>query len=107
MKVGCMPKAKHKRLVSNILSAAYRRAWQLQQSRRGRHMRQVRQSTVEPVFGNLIRHYGLHRMNVRGQAGAHKTMLLMAVAYNLKKLLTHRPAASELSHCYATTSFSH
>ena len=54
-------------------------------------MRRVRQSTVEPVFGNRIHHYGLRRMNVRGRAGAHKTMLLTAVAYNLKKLLKYRP----------------
>ncbi|RSK38472.1 hypothetical protein EI293_21780 [Hymenobacter perfusus] len=54
-------------------------------------MRWVRQSTVEPVFGNLIHHYGLRRMNVRGHAGAHKTMLLTAVAYNLKKLLKCQP----------------
>jgi hypothetical protein len=54
-------------------------------------MRRVRQSTVEPVFGNLLHHYGLRRMNVRGHAGAHKTMLLTAVAYNLKKLLNYRP----------------
>ena len=54
-------------------------------------MRRVRQRTVKPVFGNLIHHYGLRRMNVRGHAGAHKTMLLTAVAYNLKKLLKYRP----------------
>ena len=44
-----------------------------------------------PVFGHLIHHYGLRRVNVRGQAGAHKTMVLAAVAYNLKKLLKYRP----------------
>jgi superfamily I DNA and RNA helicase len=43
------------------------------------------------VFGHLIHQYGLRRMNVRGLAGAHKTMLLAAVAYNLKKLLKYRP----------------
>ena len=53
-------------------------------------MRRVCQSTVEPVFGNLIHHDGLRRTNVRGHAGAHKIMLLTAVAYNLKKLLKHR-----------------
>jgi hypothetical protein len=56
-----------------------------------KRMRQLRQSTVEPVFGSLIQHYGLRRTNVRGHAGAHKTMLLAAVAYNLKKLLNYRP----------------
>jgi hypothetical protein len=46
---------------------------------------------VEPVFGNLLHHYGLRRVNTKGQAAAHKAMLLSAVAYNLKKLLKHRP----------------
>ena len=54
-------------------------------------MRRVRQGTVKPVFGNLLPHYGLRRMNVRGLAGAHKTMLLTAVAFNLKKLFKYRP----------------
>ena len=91
LKPTCVPGAKRKQLTKTIYDAAYRRAWQRQQSRRGQRLRRVRQSTVEPVFGNLIHHYGLRRMNVRGKAGAHKTMLLTAVAYNLKKLLKYRP----------------
>ena len=86
-----MPGAKRKQLTRTLYDAPHRRAWRRQQSRRGQRMRRVRQSTVEPVFGNLIHHYGLRRMNVRGHAGAHKTMLLTAVAYNLKKLLKYRP----------------
>ncbi|SMB92414.1 hypothetical protein SAMN00120144_2152 [Hymenobacter roseosalivarius DSM 11622] len=54
-------------------------------------MKRLRHSTVEPVFGSLIHHYGLRRIGMRGQAGAHKAMLLAAMAYNLKKLLNHRP----------------
>ncbi len=91
LKPTCVPGAKRKQLTRTIYDAPYRRAWQRQQSRRGQRMRRVRQSTVEPVFGNLIHHYGLRRMNVRGHVGAHKTMLLTAVAYNLKKLLKYRP----------------
>ncbi|WP_345054000.1 IS1182 family transposase [Hymenobacter glaciei] len=91
LKPTCVPGAKRKQLTKTIYDAAYRRAWQRQQSRRGHRHRHLRQSTVEAVFGNLLHHYGLRRMNVRGQAGAHKTMLLTAVAYNLKKLLKHRP----------------
>ena len=90
LKPTCVPCAKRKQLTRTLYDAPYRRAWQGQQSRRGQRMRRVRQSTVEPVFGNLIHHYGLHRMNVRGHVGAHKTMLLTAVAYNLKKLLKYR-----------------
>lgn len=91
LKPTCVPGAKRKQLTKTIYDAPYRRAWQRQQSRRGQRLRRVRQGTVEPVFGNLLHHYGLRRMNVRGQAGAHKTMLLTAVAFNLKKLLRYRP----------------
>ena len=87
----CAPRAKRKQLNRTIYDAAYRRAWLRQQTPRGQRMRRVRQGTVEPVFGNLLPHYGLRRLNVRGLAGAHKTMLLTAVAYNLKKLLKYRP----------------
>ena len=91
LKATCVPGAKRKQLTRTIYDAPYRRAWQRQQTSRGQQMRRVRQGTVEPVFGNLLPHYGLRRMNVRGLAGAHKPMLLTAVAYNLKKLLKHRP----------------
>jgi hypothetical protein len=67
------------------------RAWQRQQSRVGKRRRRVRQGTVEPVFGNLLHHYGLRRINTKGQAAAHKKMLISAIAYNLKKLLRHQP----------------
>ena len=91
LKPTCVPGAKRKQLTRTIYDAAYRRAWQRQQTTRGQRMRRVRQGTVEPVFGNLLPRYGLRRMNVRGLAGAHKTMLLTAVAFNLKKLLKYRP----------------
>jgi len=90
LKPTCIPKGTYKQLTRTIYGGPYRRAWQRQQRRRGQRMRQVRQSTVEPVFGSLTQYYGLRRTNVRGQAGAHKTMLLAAVAFNLKKLLNHR-----------------
>lgn len=91
IKASCVPYADYKQLVRSAFDAAYRRAWHRQRTRQGQHMRRVRLRTVEPVFGNLLHHYGLHRINVRGQAGAHKSMLLAAIAYNLKKLLRYRP----------------
>jgi hypothetical protein len=90
-----MPYADHKQLNRSAFDAAYRRAWYRQRSRQGQHMRRVRQRSIEPVFGNLLRHYGLRRINVCGQAGAHKSMLLAAVAYNLKKLLRYRPERTQ------------
>jgi transposase len=87
----CVPSATQKKLMRSPYDAAYLRAWQRQQSRAGQRQRRVRQGTVEPVFGNLLYHYGLRRVNTKGQAAAHKAMLLSAVAYNLKKLLKYRP----------------
>ena len=50
-------------------------------------MKQVRQSKVEPVFGSLVQYYGLNRINVLGKEGAHKNMLMAAIAFNIKKYL--------------------
>ena len=85
-----MPKAPQQKFVRSAFDAAYRRAWHRQRSRPGQQMRRVRQRTVEPVFGSLLHHYGLRRVGTKGRAAAHKTMLLTAVAYNLKKLLKHQ-----------------
>ncbi|WP_342089106.1 transposase [Dyadobacter sp. OTU695] len=44
-------------------------------------------STIEPVFGSLVHHYGLSKINVRGKPAAHKVMLASAICFNLKKYL--------------------
>ncbi|MGI4967951.1 MAG: transposase [Janthinobacterium lividum] len=90
-KANCVPSADHKQLVRSTFDAAYRLAWHRQRSPKGQWMRRVRQRTVEPVFGNLLQHYGLRRVGTKGRAAAHKAMLLSAIAYNLKKLLKHQP----------------
>ncbi|MDF7815445.1 hypothetical protein [Hymenobacter sp. YC55] len=54
-------------------------------------MRRVRQRTIKPVFGNLLHHYGLRRINVRGQASAHKSMLLRAQPRQQVKIAVARP----------------
>jgi hypothetical protein len=53
-------------------------------------MRRLRQRTGEPVLGSLLQHYGMRRVNTRGRSSAHKTMLLTAIAFNLKKPLKHQ-----------------
>jgi hypothetical protein len=87
----CAPKTTKRKVTRTAYDPHYRRALARQQSRQGHRMRLVRQSTVEPVFGSLLQHYGLRQVNTRGRASAHKTMLLAAMAYNLKKLLKYRP----------------
>jgi hypothetical protein len=50
-------------------------------------MKRLRQSTIEPVFGSLVHHYGLSKINVLGKAAAHKVMLMSAICFNLRKYL--------------------
>jgi hypothetical protein len=90
-KPSCAPNVKKKQLIRTAYAAQYRRAFTRQQSQARQHMRQRRQATIEPVFGSLLQHYGLRRVNTRGRSSAHKTMLLTAIAFNLKKLLKHKP----------------
>lgn len=87
----CAPKSKYRKITRTAYAAHYRRALARQQSRQGQRMRRLRQHTIEPVFGSLLQHYGLRRVNTRGRSSAHKTMLLAAIAFNLKKLLKHQP----------------
>jgi transposase len=91
LKSSCAPNVKKRQLIRTAYDAHYRRALARQQSRPGCHMRGLRQRTVEPVFGSLLQHYGLRRVNTKGRSSAHKMMLLTALAFNLKKLLKHQP----------------
>ena len=90
-KATCAPKTDKRKITRTAYDPHYQRALLRQQSPQGQRMRLLRQSTVEPVFGSLLQHYGLRQVNTRGRASAHKTMLLAAMAYNLKKLLKYRP----------------
>jgi hypothetical protein len=54
-------------------------------------MKGLRQGTVEPVFGSLTQYYGLNKIAVLGIDGAHKTMLMAAIAFNIKKYMTCHP----------------
>ena len=87
----CAPRVKKRPLIRTAYAAHYRRALTRQQRRQGQRMRRLRQRTIEPVFGTILQHYVLRRVNTRGRSSAHKTMLLTAIAFTLKKLLKHQP----------------
>lgn len=87
MKPECAPKTKCKKIARTIYDEQYLRAYARQHSERGEQMKKLRQSTVEPVFGSLTQFYGLRKIGVLGKAGAHKVMLMAAIAFNLKKYL--------------------
>lgn len=91
LKPSCVPKSQCRQITRTAYDQEYRRALERQQSRKGRRMKRLRQSTVEPVFGSLIHYYGLRQIGVRGKAGAHKVMLMAACAFNLKKYLKFKP----------------
>ena len=55
------------------------------------------------MFGNLLHHHSLRRLNVLGQAGAHKTTLLTAVALLRLLLVDTRRAWQRNRHPKAPT----
>ncbi len=83
----CVPNTKCKKITRTIYDEQYLRAYARQLIERGKRMKKLRQSTVEPVFGSLTQFYGLRKIGVLGKAGAHKVMLMAAIAFNLKKYL--------------------
>ncbi len=87
MKSQCAPNTKCKKIIRTVYDEQYLRAYGRQHSKRGKQMKLLRQSTVEPVFGSPAQFYGLRKIGVLGKAGAHKVMLMAAIAFNLKKYL--------------------
>lgn len=83
----CLGHLKVKKIEVTYYREEYERTIKRMNSRWGRQMKRLRQSTVEPVLGTLLNFMGLRKINTRGLEQAHKGMLLAAVAYNLQKLL--------------------
>ncbi|WP_017730405.1 transposase, partial [Nafulsella turpanensis] len=83
----CIGKQHEKRIDITYFMDEYIRAVERVNSPRGRQMKKLRHSTVEPVFGTLINFMALKRINTRGIIQAEKVMLMAACAYNLKKWL--------------------
>ena len=83
----CVPNKSLRQITRTVYDEQYLRAYSRQHSKRGRHMKKLRQSTVEPVFGSQTHFCGLRKIGVLGQPGAHKVMLMAAIAFNLKKYL--------------------
>ena len=87
LKSSCVQNMHYKKITRTAYDEQYLRAYTRQHSQRGKQMKKLRQSTVEPVFGSLTQYYGLNKIGVLGKAGAHKVMLMAAIAFNLKKYL--------------------
>ena len=83
----CANKKGFKKLVDSADKPLYEYMKRRVESHKGKQMKSLRSSTVEPVFGSLINYTGLNRINPKGLEQANKCVLVAATAYNLKKLL--------------------
>ncbi|QKX04118.1 IS1182 family transposase [Aquimarina sp. TRL1] len=83
----CLKSSQEKRITVTFYREEYERNNARVKSKRGRQMKAIRQSTVEPVFGTLTQFMGLRKINTIGLSQANKVMHLSATAYNLKKYL--------------------
>lgn len=91
LKASCVPRSKCRQITRTAYDPEYKRALERQQSRMGKRMKRIRQSTVEPVFGSLVNYYGMSKVGVKGKAGAHKVMLMATIAFNLRKYMKFKP----------------
>lgn len=87
----CIGKSDFKKLDDTIDKPLYDKMYRRVHTAKGRQMKRIRSSTVEPVLGTLINFMGMRRIWTRGISQAHKFMIGAATAYNLKKWLNYRP----------------
>jgi len=66
-------------------------------TKRGKRMRRLRHSTVEPVIGSLSQHFGAGKSYAKGRESASKNLLLASMAYNLKKLINFKAPKTRFS----------
>jgi len=85
----CIGKSHEKRIRITAYREEYERSIERVTNRKGKAMKKVRQSTVEPVFGTLINFTGMNKINARGIEQANKVMLMAGTAYNLQKLMRY------------------
>ena len=86
-KTDCIGKSHERRIEITYYRKEYERAIERIESKRGRKMKSLRQSTVEPVFGILTQFMAMQKVFTRGIGQANKQMLMAATAYNLKKYM--------------------
>jgi transposase len=107
LKQKCIGTQHECQLKVTIYKDYYDRAIKRVNSYIGKRMKNLRQSTVEPVFGSLINFYAMNKVNTRGIELAHKCMLMAAIAYNLKKYMKYSPRIINLMAGTARASINH
>jgi len=93
----CANKKGFKKLIDSADKPLYEYMQRRVESPKGKQMKSLRSSTVEPVFGSLVNYTGLRRINTKGLKQANKGMLMAAAAYNIKKLLSYKPKSLKIA----------
>jgi transposase len=84
-------KAKFKTITVTLAKPLFDKMDERMSTKRGKRMRRLRHSTVEPVIGSLSQHFGAAKSYAKGRESASKNLLLASMAYNLKKLINFKP----------------
>jgi len=90
-------KGKRLQIRETIDKPYYDKMHERMQTRKANLLMKLRQSTVEPVIGTLVNYLGIKRVNSKGLEQANKCLTMAAIAFNLKKMLKHRPKMIESS----------
>ncbi len=90
LKTKCLGSMKNKQLMDTIDKPYYDQMYERVKTRKGRQMKKLRSSTVEPVLGTLLYFMGMKKVNTKGIKLANKHVLMASTAYNIKKLLKFR-----------------
>ncbi len=89
LREACIGKTtKFKKIEDNIHKPLYEKMHHKMQTAYAKRMSRIRSKTVEPVLGTLINFLNMKRVNTRGIKQANKHVMMAALCYNLKKLLT-------------------
>ena len=83
----CIGKSNQKMITETLSRPLYQHMEERIMSKKGRRMKKLRHSTVEPVIGTLVNHLNIKKLNTKGLKSANKGLILSAIAYNLKKLI--------------------
>ena len=86
-KAKCLGKASFKCLMDTLDKPYYDRMYERVKTKKGKQMKTLRSSTVEPVLGTLLHFLGMRKVYTKGIQLANKHVLMASTAYNIKKLL--------------------
>jgi transposase len=91
-KAKCLGKSSFKCLMDTIDKPYYDRMHERVKTKKGKQMKTLRSSTVEPVLGTLLLFLGMRKVYTKGIELANKHVLLASTAYNIKKLMKFKVA---------------